>query len=351
MIIFVPLILDNMDSVSNLVALGEKLKNNPALSEQIELVYQRNNWFTPEFSRYAIENIINYYLQPELLNEWLAKYRVNPVTAKGKSIGLIFAGNVPLVGFHDFMCAYVSGYDMQIKLSSKDADLFPFILEVLNTIDKDAVNRIKVVERLAGYNAVIATGSNNTNRYFEYYFKDYPRLLRKNRNSVALLTGNESPEQLKGLADDMFLYFGFGCRNVSKLYMPVGYDITQLFEHFDNYKWMHNHTRYMNNYDYNRTILLLNKTPHFSNDYIMLLEHNSIPSPISVIHYSTYHDINVLRTHLKEEAEKIQCIVGDEAQLPDLQLPLIPFGDSQKPKLDDYADGVDTMKFLQDLPA
>lgn len=349
MIIFVPLIMDNMSGVSNLVSLGEKLKNNPVLEEQVQLVYQKNNWFTPEFTHYAINSIIQHYLQADALNHWLGKYNIKPEAAKNKTIGLIFAGNVPLVGFHDFICAYLAGFKIKVKLSSKDADLFPFILQLLYEIDPAAKERISLVEKLADYDAVIATGSSNTNRYFEFYFKDYPRILRKSRNSVAILTGNETPEQLLGLADDIFLYFGFGCRNVSKLYIPIDYDITQLFIHFDKYKWLHNHTKYMNNYDYNRTILLLNKTPHFSNDYIMLMENASIPSPISTTYFSYYHDINVLRTHLKDEAEKIQCIVGNEALLSELHLPLVPFGTSQKPSLTDYADGVDTMAFLQSL--
>ena len=237
---------------------------------------------------------------------------------------------------------------MKIKLSSKDDELFPFVLQMLIEIDPPLKDRVGIVERLKDFDAVIATGSDNTNRYFEYYFRNYPKILRKNRNSIAILTGEESDLDLEKLADDIFLYFGFGCRNVSKLYVPVGYDVRVLFPHLKKYAWLHQHGKYMNNYDYNRTILLLNKTEHLANEFIMLQESPSIPSPISVLYYEYWHDENVLKTKLKESADKIQCIVSGQPER--WKFPSsVRFGRSQRPELWDYADGVDTLEFLTRL--
>ena len=234
---------------------------------------------------------------------------------------------------------------MKIRLSSKDDELFPFVLDTLAAIDPSSRETIALVDTLKDFDAVVATGSNNTNRYFEYYFRSYPKILRRNRNSVAILTGDETPEQLDALADDIFLYFGFGCRNVSKLFVPAGYDVKQLFPVFEKkYKWLHNHNKYMNNYDYNRTLLMLNKTPHLANEFIMLIENAAIPSSIATLHYETWHDDRVVNTQLKHHVADIQCLV---AASPDRwSLPSVAFGQSQKPGLADYADGVDTLGFL-----
>ena len=333
-----------MNRIENLVELGKRLKTSPTLPQHIESAGHKNPWFTQQFVQLALDAIANDMLNEDKLNTWLGRYQLKEV---GKTIGLVFAGNIPLVGFHDFLCCYVAGCKMKIKLSSKDDTLFGAVMGILFDIDPKAAEQVEIVETLKDFDAVIATGSDNTNRHFEYYFRNYPKILRKNRNAVAILTGEETAEQLDLLADDIFLYFGFGCRNVSKLYVPVGYDITTLFPHFEKYKWLHQHGKYMNNYDYNRTLLLLNKTPHLANEYIMLVENSSIPSPISTLHYQFWHDERVLNTELKENAEKIQCVVAGQPGKWKASS-LVPFGQSQHPELWDYADGVDTMKFLID---
>ena len=331
--------------IENLVELGKSLQTSTTLQQDIESAGHKNPWFTQQYVQEAINAISNEMLTGQKLNTWLGKYQMHEVN---KTVGLVFAGNIPLVGFHDFLCCYVAGCKMKIKLSSKDDTLFSSVMNILFEIDPAAKAQVEIVDTLKDFDAVIATGSDNTNRHFEYYFRKYPKILRKNRNAVAILTGEETSEQLDRLADDIFLYFGFGCRNVSKVFVPVGYDITQLFPHFEKYKWLHQHGKYMNNYDYNRTLLLLNKTPHLSNDYIMLMESDSIPSPISTLHYSFWHDEKLLDSQLKQNAEKIQCVVS--ARPEKWHLPSsVTFGQSQHPELWDYADGVDTLQFLLEL--
>ncbi len=334
-----------MKQIVYLAELGRRLKSSSELQERIKIAEEKNPWFVESFANHAFNSIIHEMLSEKNLEEWLRNYPLKQVS--NKTIGLIFAGNIPLVGFHDFLCCYTAGFKMKIKLSSKDDALFPFVFNTLCEIDTKLINKVEIVDKFKDFDAVIATGSNNTNRYFEYYFRDYPKILRKNRNSVAVLKGEETEEELDQLADDVFLYFGFGCRNVSKLYIPVGYDTTRLFHHFEKkYKWLHGHTKYMHNYDYNRAILLLNKTPHYANEFVMLVENASIPSPISSLYYEFWHDKNVLNTHLQQNAEKIQCVVSKTTLTG---ITSVKFGESQQPKLGDYADGKDTLKFLLKL--
>ncbi len=332
--------------IGYLAELGKRLSTSAEAEDKVYRAEGRNPWFVPQFVRLALQAVITDMLDADKLQTWLANYTLKEVN---KNVGLIFAGNVPLVGFHDFLCCYVAGCTIQVKQSSKDDELFPLLLKLLGEIDPDLNSRVTLVDTLKGYDAVIATGSDNTNRYFEYYFKNHPRILRKNRNSVAILTGNETDAELEALADDIFLYFGFGCRNVSKLYVPVDFDLTRLFPRFEvKYTWLHNHNKYRNNYDYNRTVLLLNKTPHLANEFIMVLENAAIPSSIATLHYSTWHDEEVLKSHLRQQAEQIQCISAAEPDkwgLPNV----VAMGQTQHPGLADYADGVDTLAFLLGL--
>lgn len=344
---FVHLIMDKAitEKVDNLIAWGNSLQTSEYIKEKIQRAEAKNPWFVAEFVQTAVNAITGELLNKTKLEKWLSAYSLYEVN---KNIGLIFAGNVPLVGFHDFLCCYVAGCRIKIKLSSKDDDLFPAMLSLLAAIDPVLNERVEIVDTLKNFDAVIATGSDNTNRYFEYYFRHYPKILRAHRNSVAILTGSETKEDLEKLADDVFLYFGFGCRNVSKLYVPVGYNFEVLFPAFEKYAWLHQHTKYMNNYDYNRTILLLNKTPHFADDKVMLVEDARIASPIATLHYEYWHDEHILKSKLKQSAAKIQCVVsGNPGKWGGTSE--AAFGKAQYPVLNDYADGVDTMKFLLEL--
>jgi hypothetical protein len=259
------------------------------------------------------------------------------------------AGNIPLVGFHDFLCAYLAGVSTQVKMSSKDDELFQIVLRIFSTIDESVLAQFKLVERLEKIDLVIATGSDNTHRYFEQYFASIPRLLRKSRTSVAILNGEESESELDLLADDIFLYFGMGCRNISQVFVPENYDITRLFPHFEKkYKWLHHHSKYMNNYDYLRAILLLNREPHFANEFIMLLENNgAMQTGIAKLQYSYYADSALLEQHLMENIDKLQVVATNKTlATPAIQAITTNFGNCQMPALNDYPDGVDILDFL-----
>lgn len=338
------------DRLNALVRLGEEIAADATLGDVIARAASANPWFTEEYCRMAIRAVTDKMLSREKLEQWLSRYEIKDYDSIAKTVGIIMAGNLPLVGFHDFLCVYIAGYSMKVKLSGKDDVLFKYIYQKLMAIDPLLAKKSEIIERLDGFDAVIATGSNNSNRYFEYYFRNHPSILRKNRNSIAVLDGNETDEELSGLADDIFMYFGFGCRNVSKLYVPEGYDITRLFPFFEKYKWMHSHTKYMNNYDYNRTLLLMNKTDHLANEVIMLQENPAISSPVSVLYYEFYKDADSLRDIVKLNLSNIQCVVVGKSvkSLSDLTN-MVKMGHTQQPELWDYADNVDTLQFLFSL--
>jgi hypothetical protein len=278
------------------------------------------------------------------LEKWLENESGNP-EIKMHSIGLILAGNIPIVGFHDILCVLASGHKALIKLSSQDQKFIPYILNKLIEIEPAFQLQISYIDRLKDFDAVIATGSNNTSRYFDYYFSKVPHIIRKNRNSVAILNGEESKEDLKALGHDIFDYFGLGCRNVSKLYVPKDYVFEEFFESIEEFKSVADHHKYNNNYDYNKSIFLVNLDKHLDNGFILLKEDSRFVSPLAVLYYEEYHNIEQLGSELIKNEDLIQCIVSN-SKLP---LSTVPFGQSQCPGLFDYADGVDTMKFLREL--
>ncbi len=312
---------------------------NEELQHVIEKAYQHNKWFTPENTTLALKNICDEFLSEEKIRDWLLKYEIKENDSP-KIIGIVMAGNLPLVGFHDFMCVFVSGNKSLIKLSSKDDVLFPFIQKKLFEIDEELKHRISVTEILKGMNAVIATGSNNSSRYFQYYFGKYPHIIRRSRSSVAVLRGNETKTDLENLGFDIFSYFGLGCRNVSKLLVPRGYNFNFFFESMEKYAEIRNHNKYKNNFDYNSALLSMNHSPHLLNDFIIVKEEKQITSPVSVLHYEFYESEKELQQILKRDDENIQCVVGQN---------FMPFGQTQSPHLWDYADGVDVMEFLVGL--
>ena len=249
------------------------------------------------------------------------------------------AGNIPLVGFHDFLCAFISGHQQVIKLSEKDDVLLPFIIDTLIQWNAKVVNYIIVADILKNCDAYIATGSNNSSRYFKYYFGKYPSVIRCNKTSVAILTGKETNEELSLLADDVHLYFGLGCRNVTHLHVPVGYDFTGLLNSFRKYEYFNDHSKYKNNYDYNLALLIMDNRLYMTNGTILLVENENIFSAVSQLHYTFYDPADVTISAMKEN-ENIQCLIGEGG---------IPFGEAQQPGLFDYADGTDIMEFLLGL--
>lgn len=326
---------------------GEKNAVKTEFDELMLKVKQKNPWFTEENVRFAFRAWVE-ALKENNIEEWLKPYRAKLRNTAAKTIGVINAGNIPLVGFHDLMCVVISGNNYLGKNSSDDPYLLPYVAEKLFQIEPTLKNKIAFTEKLSGFDAVIATGSNNSARYFNYYFGKYPHVIRMNRNAVAVLDENESERDFKNLGNDIFQYFGLGCRNVSKLFVPRNFNFDKLFENIESFSGVAQHNKYMNNYDYNSSMYLMKQIPFLDNGFLILKEDESIPSPISVIHYEFYDDIKSVEEKLNTEKEKIQCVVSN--------FPLrvgngfvVGFGEAQHPRLWDYADGVDTMKFLTEL--
>ena len=308
----------------------------------IELSQSHNGWFTPEQVYFSLQSWAAALTETNL-NQWLSHY--NFTNTSPKKVGLILAGNIPLVGFHDFLSVLISGHAVAIKTSSNDQHLIRFLTQYLIALQPQLNEKITFVEgKLEGFDAVIATGSNNTARYFEYYFKDCPSIIRKNRNSVAVLNGKETHEELVGLGEDIFRYFGLGCRNVSKLFVPKGYHFDSFFKAIYEYRDVIQYEKYANNYDYNKAVFLMSNFQLLDNEFLTIKEDSSYASPISSVFYEYYDDIQSVTTQLLQEADQIQCIVSNN-----LIENSIPFGQTQQPKLWDYADNVDTLHFLSNI--
>ena len=306
----------------------------------IHLSQSHNGWYTPEQVYFAVKSWAD-ALTKENIDKWLSAYTFDP-SQKEKTVALILAGNIPLVGFHDFLSVLITGNKALVKTSSNDQQLLPFLAKYLIFVDENLNDKITFVEgKLENFDAVIATGSNNTARYFEYYFKDKPSIIRKNRNSVAVLNGQETKENLEALGEDIFRYFGLGCRNVSKLFVPKDYKFDNFFEAIFKYQDVIHYEKYANNYDYNKAVFLMSNFKLLDNGFLTIKEDASYASPISSVFYEFYQNIEDLQNRLKNDAEQIQCIVSNN-----LIKNSIPFGKSQKPQLWDYADNVDTITFL-----
>lgn len=297
-----------------------------------------NPWFIPEFSDLAARNIAKEFLSREKLERWISKYSIAEQGTHSKTIGIVMAGNIPLVGFHDLLCCFISGFPSMVKLSSKDEILIRHIVDKLAGMEPRVSSLIRFESMLKGCDAYIATGSNNSSRYFEYYFAKFPNIIRKNRTGIAILNGKESAEQLSGLADDAHLFFGLGCRNVTKIFVPRQYDFTPLLKAFGKYEYLINHNKYKNNYDYNLALHILNNKFYMTNGSTILIENDTLFSPISQVNYQYFekdHELEPIKGN-----NDVQCIVGTGH---------LPFGTAQKPALDEYADGVDTMAFLEHI--
>ena len=304
-----------------------------------ERAFRENQWFIPEFIDRAVKNIATNFLDRALLQEWANQYNLPPEQFLPKTVGLVMAGNIPLVGFHDFLCVFISGHQVVIKTSSKDELLIKHLIKKLYEWDITIQNRVSFAERLNGCDAYIATGSNNSGRYFEYYFGKYPHIIRKNRTSVAVIDNTETREELEALADDMQLYFGLGCRNITQLFVPKEYDFIPLLDVLRKYDYFMDYHKYKHNFDYHLALLIMGNRYYMSSDTVILTENNSPFSPVSQVHYSFYSDKEELVQQLQNNPD-IQCVVGKGN---------VPFGDAQSPMLMDYADGVDTMAFLVGL--
>ncbi len=337
--------------------LGNNTDENDVSNEQLSTYYQKihytieqayyqNGWFTKENVLKSLAEIASMLNRKEL-EKWLNKYQNElnkPVSPK--NIGIIMAGNIPMVGFHDLLCVLISGNKAIVRLSSQDKLLIPMLTDILCSIEPQFQNYIFYTDTpFKTIDAIIATGSNNSARYFEHYFSKHPHIIRKNRNSVAVLDGTESESDFYNLGSDIFTYFGLGCRNVSKLYVPENYQFDAFFRAIYDYNPVVNNKKYGNNYDYNKTIYLLNSEKLLDNGFVLLRQDTSFTSPVGVLFYEYYSDKSILENQLLEQKEQLQCVVAKESNHP----AKVNFGETQMPKLWDYADGIDTLNFLLNL--
>lgn len=324
---------------------NELIHNESFFSNFQDIINQavsHNGWFTKEQVVFALKSWSD-ALTKANLDKWLSAYNLNEEPLK--KVGLILAGNIPMVGFHDVLSVLISGNKTLIKTSSNDKILIPFLLKYLQVVEPEFLNRIEFTkDGFNNFDAVIATGSNNTARYFEYYFEKVPNIIRKNRNSIAVLDGNETNEELVALGKDIFMYYGLGCRNVSKIFVPKGYNFNKFFEAMFGFSDIVKYERYASNYDYNKAVYLMSNFKILDNGFLTIREDSSYASPISSVFYEFYDDIDSLKNKLELDSEKIQCIVSKL----DIENK-IEFGKTQEPNLWDYADGVDTMNFLTNL--
>jgi hypothetical protein len=331
--------MDLQQRIDLMVEIGKYFKaDNEEWQDVKERSYHKNGWFTPEFIQIAATQIADNFLVKEKLQQWAAHYHIDD-NIHPKNVGIVMAGNIPMVGFHDFLAVFISGHYQTVKLSSKDDLLLKHIFQLMYSLDIETQNYISISEMLKGCDAYIATGSNNSGRYFEQYFGKYPNIIRRNRTSAAILTGNETALELQKLSDDIHLYFGLGCRNVTKIYVPEGYDFVPLLGAFKSYAYFADHHKYKNNYDYQLSILLLNNIYYMTDGSTLLIDNAGLFSPISQLHYQFYKAGENPAEALKNN-EDVQCIVGTG---------YTTFGEAQNPQLSSYADGVDTMQFLLGL--
>lgn len=321
-------------------ALGNRLQRL-SVEERDQLfaaAASRNSWFTREQCHNALEGII-LLLDGQKLKNWIKDL---PQNTQPKSVGVVMAGNIPMVGFHDLLSVLISGHKLVAKFSSQDTVLMQAIVKMLVEIDPEIEKFIQLSERMNGVDAVIATGSDNTSRYFEYYFRSIPHIIRKNRSSCGILTGEETSADFLALGKDVFSYFGLGCRNVSKIFVPKDYDFRPLLDSWTPFSPISDHHKYNNNYDYNKSILLVNRIHFYDNGFVLITENKSLVSPISVLYYEHYSDKEELREKINASSEKLQCIASKSGWFENS----VPFGKTQQPELTDYADGVNTLEFL-----
>ena len=333
------------ERIQSLEKWGQAIAHTP--HEQKVGLYQnannKNGWFTPASCAQALDGILTWFERGNL-TDWLQEYQL-PDSFTNKSVGLVLAGNIPLVGFHDFLCVLASGHIARIKLSSQDDVLLPFLSDLLVKSDGRWASQFSFEERLNKVDAVIATGSDNSARYFDYYFRHLPNIIRKNRTSVAVVMGEEGKKEFEKLGTDVFSYFGLGCRNVSKVFVPENFDVKKLLDAFQPHQEIINHHKYANNYDYQKAIRLVAQKEFLDSGFLILEKSEELVSPISVLYYEAYRDQKHLNELLAVKSNKIQCIVSANGWFKGS----IPFGLAQTPTVSDYADNVDTMKFLSDL--
>jgi hypothetical protein len=323
--------------ISILEKLGKHiLSQEKSWLETQEKAGRENGWFTPPFLQHALTHIAGYWLKEDVITNWAKEASIPNQPTPKKTVGIVMAGNIPLVGFHDWLCVFITGHRTKIKLSSKDNVLFSYLLKKMAEWEPSMASDHVTEERLNGCDVYIATGSNNSSRYFDYYFGKFPHIIRRNRTSVAVLTGLESTDHLKALSDDVHLYFGLGCRNVTKIFVPRDYDFIPLLDAFKKYSFLADNHKYKNNYDYNLALHILNNKFYMTNGSILIVEESALFAPVSQLNFEYYDNLENVQQQLASHPD-LQCLVGEGG---------IPFGSGQSPRVNDYADGINTLEFL-----
>ena len=336
--------MNQSERLTAFVALGHRLHalTPDEISTLAARARNQNAWFDAPSVAAALGGI-GHLLAETPLRQWSARYPAEPAAVR--KIGVVMAGNIPMVGFHDLLCVLLSGHVLLAKLSADDTVLMTWLLEELTRLEPRFADFVQVLPRLNAADAFIATGSDNTARYFEYYFGQRPHLIRRNRTSLAVLTGQETDAELARLGSDIFQYYGLGCRNVSKLFVPAGYNFVPLLDALQTCEGVLNHHKYNNNYDYNKSILLVNRVPHYDNGFFLITRDPKLVSPISMVYYAEYASEIDLVDQLTDVAGQTQCVVSAGGQFAGS----LPFGQAQSPGVAEYADGVDIMEFLAQL--
>ena len=327
--------------INALVELGTKIvRSNNELEQIVSKAKVNNPWFTEQSTWHMLTAIRDKFLDQTRLKSWINRYDTSHISVD-QTLAIVMAGNIPLVGFHDFLCGYILGYQLELKLSEKDNILLPYLIDELSLLDPNI--QVTIVERLTKYDKVIATGSTNTSIYFEQYFGHVPNIIRKNRTSIAVLDDQLSDDDLRGLGNDLLMYFGLGCRNVSKIFLPKAMDIEVIFKSMKDHEEVAFHNKYMNNFDYSNALYLLNKEVVYSNGFLLARQAESLHSRISCVNYEYYEDIAQVEDYIKANHEQIQCVVSN---MKIIGFESIGFGEAQLPSLDQYADNIDTISFL-----
>ena len=334
------------DRINAFVKLGQTLKglDKSEFDAMVKKANHENGWFTEESILMAFRGL-SVLLEEKSLKAWATSYSLEP--AISKIVGIAMAGNIPLVGFHDFLCVLISGHNLRYKPSSKDSVMLDFVQQKLIDIEARFRDRIHISDYLKGVDAIIATGSDNTSRYFEFYFRNIPHIIRKNRVSCAVIQGDEPENEIVSLGEDIFSYYGLGCRNVSSLFVPREMEITSILDRLNSFERVMLNHKYANNYTYQRSLAMLNQEPHLDNGFLLIKENSSLVSPVAVLHYLYYDDLHGLKQSISSQKDKIQVIVSAQGWFEGS----VPFGIAQLPQVIDYADNVDTMRFLGSLSA
>ena len=323
--------------------LGEFIKSDSENQIPYELIRNKNQWFTKSNVKLALDTISNKMLDERKLHSWIANYKLPDIN---KKVAVILAGNIPAVGFHDLLCILIVGYKAQIKLSSKDPIIIPFLLYKLVEIEPRFYDQFEIVDSLSKFDAIIATGSDNSSVYFNHYFEKYPNIIRKNRTSIGVVYKDTSDVVLRKFAIDIFQFFGLGCRNISKIYIEKGFQREHLMKIWHENKELVLHSKYKNNFDYNYTLMLLNQDDFLMNGALLLKRDKSLHSRIATLHYEEFENIEMLDEIINKNIESIQCIVSSK-KINGLEV--VEPGHAQEPHLDQYADDIDTIQFLIDL--